>query len=121
MSHPFPSLFSAKKKRIGEPATTAGFESTDDDAISPIATQNTPNNHASKQKVVDKDLTTGKCMTCDSMVRWPKELKVFRCTVCMTINDLKPIALEARPDGHRTPLMSKSGTFPGSRYMQNGL
>ena len=42
---------------------------------------------------VERDLMTGKCMTCDSLVRWPKELKVFRCTVCLTINDLTPISL----------------------------
>lgn len=39
----------------------------------------------------DRDLMTGKCMTCDSMVRWPKGLAVFRCSVCVTINDLTPV------------------------------
>jgi E3 ubiquitin-protein ligase HECTD2 len=28
-------------------------------------------------------------MTCDSTVRWPQGLKVFRCTTCLTINDLE--------------------------------
>lgn len=27
-------------------------------------------------------------MTCDSTVRWPQDLQVFRCTTCLTINDL---------------------------------
>lgn len=40
----------------------------------------------------DRDLMTGKCMTCDSTVRWPKGLAVFRCSVCVTINDLTPIS-----------------------------
>jgi len=111
MSHPFPSLFSGKKKRHGE---APGFESTDDDSASPVGSRNAAQNPTTKQKIPDKDLMTGKCMTCDSMVRWPKELKVFRCTVCLTINDLKPIILEARRgDGHRTPVV-KAGINPGS-------
>jgi E3 ubiquitin-protein ligase HECTD2 len=120
MSHPFPSLFSTKKKRNGE-TTVAGFESTDDDGISPHAPRNIPQQAAGKQKVPDKDLMTGKCMTCDSMVRWPKELTVFRCTVCFTINDLKPIVLEARPgDGHRAPVTLKSRTHPGPIFPSKG-
>ena len=62
MSHPFPSLFSAKKKRQGETAG-AGFESTDDDGSSFQARRNVAQQPAGKQKVPDKDLMTGKCMT----------------------------------------------------------
>jgi E3 ubiquitin-protein ligase HECTD2 len=114
MSHPFPSIFSGKKKRAGEAGGPAGFESTDDETVSPQIVRNTGYAPANKPKVPDKDLTTGKCKTCDSMVRWPKELKVFRCTVCLMINDLKPIALEARrSDGHREPVATKPGTQPG--------
>lgn len=29
-------------------------------------------------------------MTCDSTVRWPSDLKTFRCVTCLTINDLEP-------------------------------
>lgn len=35
--------------------------------------------------------TTGRCFCCDSSVRWPTALLVFRCTTCTTINDLRPI------------------------------
>jgi E3 ubiquitin-protein ligase HECTD2 len=121
MSHPFPSLFSAKKKRHGETAG-AGAESTDDDGSSFQARRNVAQQPAGKQKVPDKDLMTGKCMTCDSMVRWPKELKVFRCTVCLTINDLKPIMLEARRgDGHRAPVTAKTGTYSGQHVSLKGM
>ena len=121
MSHPFPSLFSGKKKRSGEGAAAAGFDSTDDDSMSPVITRNGAPNPMAKQKVPDKDLTTGRCMTCDSMVRWPKELKVFRCTVCLTINDLKPIALEARPGGgHRGPIAAKTGKNPEPKTKSEG-
>ncbi|KAF9877767.1 ubiquitin-protein ligase [Colletotrichum karsti] len=92
MSHPFPALFSNKKKRL-DPT----YESdSDDDA--PVMTKplgNARNTH--KRGVTfggsrdsSKDFATGNCMTCGSLVRWPRELKVFKCTVCLTINDLHP-------------------------------
>jgi E3 ubiquitin-protein ligase HECTD2 len=117
MSHPFPSLFAGRKKHHSDAA--ADFESTDDDSISPGPSKTSLLNPSVKQsKVPDKDLMTGKCMTCDSMVRWPKDLKVFRCTVCLTINDLKPVVLETRHgDGHRAV---KTGTHPVSAYTQHG-
>jgi E3 ubiquitin-protein ligase HECTD2 len=85
LSHPFPLLFTGRRK-----APAAG-ESTDDDA-------SLRHGHG---KDPDKDLVAGKCMTCDSMVRWPRELLVFRCTVCLTINDLRPVVLEAQRGGQR--------------------
>lgn len=36
------------------------------------------------------ELTTGQCMCCNSSVRWPSNLTQFRCTICMTVNDLNP-------------------------------
>ena len=38
----------------------------------------------------EKHFVTGKCSTCDSRVRWPRHLDMFRCTVCLMVNDLKP-------------------------------
>jgi LSD1 subclass zinc finger protein len=34
---------------------------------------------------------TGKCMTCDTLVQWPADHRVFRCSTCMTVNDVRPI------------------------------
>jgi len=122
MSHPFPSLFS-KKDKDGKGKQNAGFDSTDDEAtISPSLAHHTAHNPTAKQlKAPDSDLTTGPCMTCDSTVRWPKELNVFRCTVCLTINDLKPILLESKNgDRHRVSTAVKAGgthqgtVFPSS-------
>lgn len=113
MSHPFPALFSGKKKRTADSTGPPAHESTDDDVALPYGVPNDVQVPAPKQKVPDKDLMTGKCMTCDSMVRWPKDLKVFRCTVCLTINDLVPVVLEARRgDGHRAPVPLKSLVRP---------
>lgn len=110
LSHPIVSLFNGKKKRNGDYGN--GFESTDDDIVSPVQVRQISQNPAAKPvKIPDKDFLTGKCMTCDSTVRWPKNLNVFRCTVCMTINDLKPIMLEARRgDGQRVAV--KGGHYP---------
>jgi len=120
MSHPFPSLFS-KKDKDGKGKQTAGdFESTDDEAtISPSLAHHTAYNPTAKQaKVPDSDLTIGPCMTCDSTVRWPKDLNVFRCTVCLTINDLKPILLESKNgDRHRVPAAPKAGgSYRGTAF-----
>ena len=38
----------------------------------------------------EKNLVTGKCATCGSFVRWPKDVDVFRCTICLMVNDLTP-------------------------------
>jgi len=55
--------------------------------------------HKKYSQSTDTDLTTGHCMTCDSMVRWPKDLKAFRCTICLMINDLKPVATSCFESG----------------------
>lgn len=54
--------------------------------------------HKSPTQCAEKDLVTGKCMTCDTNVRWPKHLNVFRCTVCLMINDLKPAVVNQQAD-----------------------
>lgn len=50
---------------------------------------NTANPKPKRNPVSSKDFVTGTCMTCGSLMRWPKELGVFRCTICATINDLE--------------------------------
>ncbi len=51
-----------------------------------------------------KDFVTGTCMTCGSLVRWPRELLLFRCTICLTINDLEPNDAERKKDAsQQTP------------------
>lgn len=98
MSHPFPSLFHSRQKRQGINALSASDSSDGDNHILPSqsASRIVTSKHT---RPPDKILVTGKCMTCDSTVRWPKELLVFRCTVCLTINDLKP-QVATSPDGN---------------------
>lgn len=35
------------------------------------------------------ELVTGKCATCGSLLRWPRHLNLFRCTVCLMVNQVK--------------------------------
>ncbi|KAF3942483.1 hypothetical protein ABW19_dt0203606 [Dactylella cylindrospora] len=44
------------------------------------------------------EMKVGPCMTCASTVRWPTHLTVFRCTVCLGINDLVPFQKAVRGD-----------------------
>ncbi|EHA48235.1 ubiquitin-protein ligase E3A [Pyricularia oryzae 70-15] len=103
MSHPFPSLFSSNKKKKRSPAPRAYFDSRsssedsrDGSGLMPTASKGGAAPRISPQKQslsggASKDLTTGSCMTCGSLVRWPRDLNVFKCTICLTINDLKPL------------------------------
>ena len=88
-SHPFPSLFGGSKRTDKRtPVNTqgsAGVDSTDDETsfvhrVSRVKRDNS---------LSDKEPVTGRCMTCYSTVRWPREVKVFRCMTCQTINDLE--------------------------------
>lgn len=93
-SHPFPSLFGGGKKDNKAAARFDALESTDDEITNYVglpqagSPSKTTNHH--RRGTPSGDLITGKCMTCDSTVRWPRNLKVFRCSVCLTINDLEP-------------------------------
>lgn len=48
-----------------------------------------------RQRSLDEEITKGRCATCGTLVRWPKSLVVFRCTVCFMVNDLEA-SLETR-------------------------
>ena len=102
-SHPFPSIFGSGKKaeKVFEinyssdalkaltesPFVSTGLASKDHMAANGTSLQNG-----------EKDLVTGKCITCDSLVRWPRHLDVFRCTVCLMVNDLKTGAVLSTED-----------------------
>jgi E3 ubiquitin-protein ligase HECTD2 len=94
MSHPFPLLFQSKQKHQG--INALNIPDLSDGDIHIPSSQDAPRIASSKfSRASGMTLVTGRCMTCDSKVRWPKELLVFRCTVCLTINDLKPISATA--------------------------
>lgn len=104
-SHPFPTLFGSSKRAekrsdgilnatgldaVGNRTLGAGNGGLIDDLMMA--------SHGGSLQYTEKDLVTGKCMTCDTNVRWPKHLNVFRCTVCLMINDLKPAVIDQQAD-----------------------
>ncbi len=94
MSHPFPALFQSKQKRQGIDAlSTSDLFDGDNHTQTPRNSSRIGISKAARSS--ENVLVTGKCMTCDTTVRWPKGLFVFRCTVCLTINDLKPVSTTA--------------------------
>ncbi|KAI2642242.1 HECT-domain-containing protein [Xylaria nigripes] len=104
MSHPFPSLFSIKRKKNAAANEFSHDDDDDDDDDIDDTGYNTRIYSSSSQTMNSSRVTpgqsefvTGNCMTCASLVRWPKELHIFRCTKCLTINDLKPFTPVLRP------------------------
>lgn len=94
-SHPLPRLFSRKKSTQNLGGAVAP-DTTVDDASVPVLNDNrfttSPTRVVSGKRRLDEDPSaTRYCMCCSSKLRFPKELKVFRCTVCLTINDLEPV------------------------------
>lgn len=100
MSHPFPSLFPKRRGAQGKPAAQDDFDSDSDSDAEMLGLGPGSKTHKSKASVQasgppyprpqlgEKDYASGSCMTCGSPSRWPKGLKVFKCTLCVTINDL---------------------------------
>lgn len=131
ISHTFPAFFGGSKKadRKGAVKQEHILDSTDDDSANSSAGLS-----ASPQKAVarngfaagEKESMKGKCMTCDSTVRWPKGIKVFRCTICLTINDLDP-PQEARkpaaapPNGDSYPALNVQRKCESARSPEQAM
>ncbi|KAK4157482.1 hypothetical protein C8A00DRAFT_40194 [Chaetomidium leptoderma] len=98
VSHPFPSLFSSKKKKSGlmagtnEPSSDSGGEEYNAKGKPPLVR----GHHRNGSSAGSREFATGCCMTCGSLVRWPRVLQMFRCTICLTINDVHPQGRDAR-------------------------
>ena len=74
----------------------------------------------------EKDFAKGSCATCDTHVRWPRNLDTFRCTICVMINDLKPTlggSGEFRADGNtlKTSSSSQASCSRGELKSQGGI
>ncbi|KAK4987755.1 putative E3 ubiquitin-protein ligase [Elasticomyces elasticus] len=113
VSHPFPALFGRKKSTSQLNSTTIDANAPVDEELVPVLGgpgDPTPTRVISgKRKALDAkddDSESAKCMCCDSKVRFPRGLKVFRCTSCLTVNDLVPLGeQESRKDGKRSATM----------------
>lgn len=61
----------------------------------------------------DKDFASGNCMTCGALSRWPKGLKVFKCTLCVTINDLVDLKASIESQGNASGARSAGASGEG--------
>ncbi|KAL4928560.1 uncharacterized protein BDV17DRAFT_92925 [Aspergillus undulatus] len=108
ISQPFASAFTGVGKRRNKSISAEASLDTDDDdddddiyLPNPNPLSSSPRKGHGHPRVQPKEeLTTGRCMTCNSTVRWPRNLKVFRCTECLTVNDLEPYQ-ETRDPGQQ--------------------
>lgn len=117
MSHPFPSLFSNKKKSPPKTAAQDDFDSdSDSDAemlgLGPGSARPRapaqPAGPSNAKPLGDKDYASGNCMACGALSRWPKGLKVFKCTICVTINDLVDLKTVIEGQNH-APVATSAG------------
>ncbi len=98
-SHPLSSIFSSGRKpdRPSDDDLLDDTLDTSDGGLPvlsarPASRDLMATTNGAPSQAGENDLVTGKCGTCDSLVRWPRHLDVFRCTVCLMVNDLKPSA-----------------------------
>ena len=126
ISHPFPSILGGSKrierKAVSQipPPAELDIQELDDETLGFTPGWNsaqTPNHKASMP--ADKDLVAGRCATCDTSVRWPRHLDVYRCTVCHMINDLKP-QLRVPETPSRAPASPQGETFPATWIPRKG-
>ena len=54
----------------------------------------------------------GRCATCGTKLRWPRHVFSFRCTICLMINDLRPVS-------ELVPSMNASLTNDAMRSRRN--
>lgn len=91
ISHPFTSPFSGLVKKRGKTApknTAWNSDSDSDEATLPAKTLATSPHKDVSKGGPGSDLAEGKCPTCNSTVRWPRHLQVYRCTSCLMVTDL---------------------------------
>lgn len=74
--------------------------------------QTRPHRHGSSPG--SRDFNTGRCMTCGSLVRWPKDLQLFKCSICLTINSTSASSSQelARPSESKDETSVESTTAP---------
>jgi E3 ubiquitin-protein ligase HECTD2 len=99
-SHPFPALFGNRRGRQG--SVNVAREDPDLSDNDTTMRRQSVQTHSRASTAGGRDFETGNCMTCGSLMRWPRDLKLFKCTICVTVNDLT--AVEAAGDAGKLPV-----------------
>lgn len=122
-SHPFTSMFGPTKKidsrHRNESNLAVSRSQHSPFALSSDATSGKVTNispEASQLTAQDMELISGKCATCGSAIKWPKHLSVFRCTICLMVNDIRPVedGSQQQPDkehGDQRKCSGRTGVF----------
>lgn len=125
VSHPFPSPFGGITKRRNRSISKKDnlmFDSDDEDddevTYLPDPNSSSPRKGAARPTPAE-EMTSGKCMVCNSTVRWPRNLKVFRCTECLTVNDLEPFVDSGKAGGNG--LSGSDGKAPTPAVPRKGM
>ncbi|KAJ5503532.1 hypothetical protein N7463_006406 [Penicillium fimorum] len=93
ISNPFAGFGRKRDKTPSKHAIWDSDSDDDDDVTYPLEPESSS---PRKGAAPGNDIAEGKCQTCDATVRWPRHLKVFRCTDCLMITDLEPISHETK-------------------------
>ena len=121
ISHPFPALFGSAKRNekiVGPPRIEIDFDPEDDEFETGKERSHTYTHRGTAQSI-DNKLVAGRCATCDSTVRWPHHLEVYRCTVCLMINDLKSSRDPSTTSNSNTA--KKTELVPSMRIARKGV
>lgn len=117
-SHPLPRIF-GRKKSLG---TLKGLDvdGPPDDTLVPVLNEQltaSPTRATHGKKRLDQDPNvTRPCICCATKCRFPRGLTVFRCTSCLTINDLEQyVADKKAKDDANAPNSKASSSLESKR------
>lgn len=99
ISNPFAGFGRKRDKTAPKYETWDSDDDDDDDVTFPQEPQSTSPRKGGNRGGSANDLAEGKCQTCNATVRWPRHLKVFRCTDCLMVTDLEPETHESKDLG----------------------
>lgn len=111
ISHPFTSAFTSIGRKRDKAATKHDkyekydkeikwdSDSDSDEVTYPIQPVSSSPRKDSNRGGPSNGTAETKCGTCNSTVRWPQNLSVFRCSDCLMITDLEP---ETPGEGNHT-------------------
>ena len=118
LSNPFSGIGIGKRRKSLSRHDFLDSDDDDDDddvtfPLPEVSTSASPSASSPKKPLppLPEELVTGRCMTCNSAIRWPKNLTVFRCSVCLMVNDLE-VAVESKGEADAKG-KEKAGKVPG--------
>ena len=122
ISHPFNGALSGMSigmgRRRNRSISKRDFLDSDDDddfefTFTPAPLPSSPKKPAPRAPpaAAAEELTTGRCLTCNTMVRWPKTLATFRCTECLMVNDREASLGDKLAGDDGRPVIPRKGIF----------